>query len=467
MPIDLDRRLIAPDDPHFQGLLQNLQGNILKGHGRDHTVHVFLSFRGTTENIRAGLGDFARNRVTSAAVQRDETDQFKKYDIPGGLFCNAFLTRSGYEKLGIDDGTVAQFDDPFFQEGMRATIAEVDDPPPSDWESGYHGSAIDAMLLLADDDLQFLLREARKIINGLSTFADILQIERGKALRNADREGIEHFGYVDGRSQPIYFSTDMAAEGPIANWDPSEPLKRVLIEDFAAMDGDSFGSYFVFRKLEQNVRDFKVAEQQLADALHLTGADRERAGAMAVGRFEDGTPLVLSQTDGFQPAKANDFQYDLDEDGAKCPFQAHIRKTNPRGDVRRKLVPNGDDEILERSRRITRRGITYGERPKAPGQEQALTELPSGEVGLLFMCFQSSIERQFVFMQKDWANSARFILAGTGGDPLIGQPPAHSQSWCPRYGDLAGAVPFSFGGFVKMKGGEYFFAPSMSFLIGL
>jgi hypothetical protein len=42
----------------------------------------------------------------------------------------------------------------------------------------------------------------------------------------------------------------------------------------------------VFRKLEQNVRRFKQVEEDPADALELTGDDRERAGAMIVGRFE-------------------------------------------------------------------------------------------------------------------------------------------------------------------------------------
>ena len=31
-------------DPAFSKVLANLQGNILKGHGRDHTRNLFLSF---------------------------------------------------------------------------------------------------------------------------------------------------------------------------------------------------------------------------------------------------------------------------------------------------------------------------------------------------------------------------------------------------------------------------------------
>lgn len=468
MAVDLNSSKIDPHDPAFSALLHNLQGNILKGHGRDHAVLVFLTFTDPTPTLRGKFGALAMKVVTSAARQRDETDQFKQFGIPGGPFGNVFLTATGYAKLGA---SAAGLPDPHFQGGMKATGAAFNDPPPATWDAGFNKTPIDAMLLVADDDENFLLREVRERINAAADFADVVQIERGAALRNAVGEGIEHFGYVDGRSQPVYFSTDLPDEGGIDKWDPSEPLKRALVPDPAAADPDSFGSYFVFRKLEQNVRDFKVRELDLADALGLIGADRERAGAMAVGRFEDGTPLALSQVDGFIPKKENNFQYDTDPDGLKCPFHAHIRKANPRGDIRRKLVPGGSDEDLERRRRITRRGIPYGTRSKHPEAEQTLEDLPSRNVGLLFMCFQASIADQFAFMQQSWVNSENFVLPATGQDPVISQapaaPPPIPQTWRPDYGKPAPTVPFSFGHFVTLKGGEFFFAPSLPFLRSL
>ncbi|MDB5327023.1 MAG: hypothetical protein JWM57_2592, partial [Phycisphaerales bacterium] len=64
-----------------------------------------------------------------------------------------------------------------------------------------------------------------------------------------------------------------------------------------------------------------------------------------------------------------------------------------------------------------------------------------------------------------------------GIDPVIGQeaavptppnPPSIPQSWPTEWGDEDFAAhpkaKFSFGGFVTMKGGEYFFAPSLPFL---
>jgi Dyp-type peroxidase family len=472
MPVDLNSKQIDPNDPQFSTMLQNLQGNILKGHGRDHSVHIFLSFTTAGADLRAKFGALATKLVTSAARQRDETAQFKKFGVPGGPFGNVFLTPSGYTKLGLTAAATAGLSDQLFKDGMKAHAAELNDPAPATWEAGYTAEPIDAMLLLADDDVGFLLREARQLVNEITGFASMLQVEHGDALRTQAGEGIEHFGYVDGRSQPIYFAADLAAEGKIDKWDPSEPLGRVLVPDSTTNAPDSFGSYFVFRKLEQNVRGFKVAEQRLADALGLLGTDRERAGAMAVGRFEDGTPLALSMVDGFLPVKENNFQYDVDPDGLKCPFQAHIRKTNPRGDIARKLVAGGSDEVLERSRRITRRGITYGTRAKPPDADQSLDQLPTGGVGLLFMCFQSSISNQFAFMQSSWANNEGFLLGGIGLDPVIGQPPngippALGQNWNPQYGVAGPTVNFSFAQFVTLKGGEFFFAPSIPFLKSL
>jgi deferrochelatase/peroxidase EfeB len=179
----------------------------------------------------------------------------------------------------------------------------------------------------------------------------------------------------------------------------------------------------------------------------------EKAGAMAVGRFRDGTPLVPSLTPDPE-ADPNDFHYGLqDRDGAQCPFHAHIRKTNPRGDL-----PDSD---LERAKRIVRRGITYDDRSDGDSS----TATPSKGVGLLFMCFQANLD-QFV-IQQEGSDGNDFARIGTGFDAVIGQyhgtgPEPVEQTW-PSTGD----VKFKMVNFVRMRGGEYFFAPSMTFLKGL
>lgn len=471
MTVDLSKAApIDSSDPQFAPMLHNLQGNILKGHGRDHTVHLFFEFQDYRAVVQPALADLAGQYVTSAAQQLHDTQQFKDFGIPGGLFGGLLLTARGYGKLGFTaDQLAAAFAEApgdlgvtsSFKAGMAAGIADLNDPLETAWEPGYQGRRIDAMLLLADDDEAFLLRQAHTALAQVSAFATVLAVEHGGALRNEAGNGIEHFGYVDGRSQPIYLASDIADEGGTDKWDPSAPLGQVLVQDRTVPDADSFGSYFVFRKLEQDVLHFKMREQDLATTLGLGDEDRERAGAMVIGRFEDGTPVVLSQTDGFRPVKDNNFQYDLDPEGMKCPFAAHIRKSNPRGDIGRQF--GADPAIAERPRRMTRRGIPYGKRKFNPDAVQAIEDLPSGGVGLLFMCYGSSIANQFAFIQKNWVNAPDFVKTGVGIDPIIGEGAPTSQDWPVAWGAPA-TKPVGFEGFVTLKGGEYFFAPSLPFL---
>ena len=195
-----------------------------------------------------------------------------------------------------------------------------------------------------------------------------------------------------------------------------------------------------------------------------------------MGRFEDGTPVTLAdEAIGVNPM--NDFNYTGDA-GSRCPFHAHIRKVNPRGSG-----PGGSAD--ERKHIMPRRGIPYEDIPRTvhpsdvPESESVAhfdahvkPLLPTGNVGLLFMAYNSSLARQFVFTQAAWANNPGFPSGGTGVDPVIGQgaapTPNDPQTWPKIWDDPASAkVSFAFHDFVHMKGGEYFFAPSITFLKNL
>ena len=66
-------------------------------------------------------------------------------------------------------------------------------------------------------------------------------------MRNANRESIEHFGYVDGRSQPLMLQEDVEDErdkmGGVHRWDPAFGIGTVLIPRPGGNDEYSFGSY--------------------------------------------------------------------------------------------------------------------------------------------------------------------------------------------------------------------------------
>ena len=213
--------------------------------------------------------------------------------------------------------------------------ADLGDSDPASWDAAFKQD-VHAVILVGDQLKQprdVMLSKVMALLTPTAKFH--VSVQEGHGLHNRNGEGIEHFGYVDGRSQPIFLTEDVENErlrqDGATNWDPKFGAGRAIVPDPTGVDPSSqFGSYFVYRKLEQNVRQFKDEENKLAARLGLTGDDAERAGAMIVGRFEDGTPLTIQAGAGSHSPVQNDFTYDSDGDGGKCPFFAHIRKVNPR-----------------------------------------------------------------------------------------------------------------------------------------
>ena len=99
-------------------LLADLQGNIIKSHGRDYSVLLFLRWRPEQlEAARVWIAGFANRWVTSALQQLEECRRFREFGEPGSVFGSFFLTRSGYEALGFKASAIPS-DQPF-RMGMR------------------------------------------------------------------------------------------------------------------------------------------------------------------------------------------------------------------------------------------------------------------------------------------------------------------------------------------------------------
>lgn len=482
MGVDLcERRVINPDtDEQYKTILKNLQGNILKGHGRDHSIHVFLKFNEPiSDEVRAYLAELANGKsqeeppvITSALAQHRQSKKQKEGGGESEMFGNLFLTAKGYRTLGVSTAELEKAfpgAENYFLKGMTDphSVEALNDPAKETWEDGYKDGQIDAMILLANKDREPLEAMVEELKGKLKD--QVLFEEWGEVVRRG-KQSFEHFGYVDGISQPIFLSTDPDLCRKNDQWNSVAPLDLVLVPDMLADDTNCFGSYLVFRKLEQEVRKFKIGRAELARKLKLmeskrhafrhlpasrqpdevrkaiaaptpTESDWEYVGAMMVGRFEDGTPLTGSQKakglpQGDEPLE-NNFTHDGDE-GLRCPVFAHIRSTTPR------------TKDTERFPLIARRGVPYGER-------ESLDVLPAGPVGLLFMCFQKSIKDQFVSIQQ---------RANEDLDPIIGQSPQasqHPRQWPVQWGHES--IPLSFNtSWVRLKGGEFFFAPSIPFL---
>jgi Dyp-type peroxidase family len=515
MPLNLqnDQEPIDQDAPGYQDFLEDLQGNILNGHGRDHAVHIFLSFlpRGEQE-VKNWIAEFASTKVTSAKSQLEASKRYKQSKIDAGLFAHFSLSASGYDYLGIPKSKQPQGSNPrnrslshddyadSFQAGQKKRQSALFDPPAVNWDEGFQ-ETIDALIILAADHPADLTAAELEVRKQLKDIAIIRTVEIGQTLRckfEATVNGsqvqeefgsvVEHFGYADGVSQPIFLKK--ALEGSTSNyWNQGAPLQILLIDDPNGTPGVSFGSFLVFRKLEQNVRAFRTAVTKLSEQL---GLSKELVGAMAVGRYEDGTPLVLQASCGGwaefdTPTISNDFNYTGDPDGLKCPFHAHTRKSNPRLESVNPEGPFAKDDKEELDHRIARRAMTYG---GSLNTSKVLSDLPTRGVGLLFMCYQADIWEQFEFIQRFWCNNPNFLEPGrsqtnskcdkTGLDAIIGQKqgdlcdplvkevPYPPNNW-PNEWNKPMVKPeiepeHQFTQFVTMKGGEYFFSPSLTFL---
>ena len=451
-------------------MLQKLQPNILKAHTREFLTVLFVRFDDATA-ARTALRKIAQTHMKSALKHMEEVDAFHATATPGTSYVGVGLTAKGYAKLGIAPAETPT--DRAFRQGMQS--ANLGDSDPATWDAAFK-TDVHAVILVGDQlkaPRDAMLAKVTALLTPSASF--LVSMQQGHGLHNRNGDGVEHFGYVDGRSQPIFLLEDLKTErlreDGTTNWDPAFGPGRAIVPDPTGVDPQSqFGSYFIFRKLEQNVRQFKIQEEKLATRLGLVGEDRERAGAMIVGRFEDGTPLAIQADAGSHAPVQNDFTYNSDDEGGKCPFFAHIRKVNPRS--------SGGFEPAagERLHIMARRGQTYGVRTDDTNDGK-ITNKPKKDVGLLFMAFNANISEQFEFAQATWANNPGFprVPPGRGSpglDLIIGHGPRPDidgpKVWGADFGiaaqhKIVAAVPQT----VTMKGGEYFFMPSLPTLRAL
>jgi Dyp-type peroxidase family len=431
-----------------------------------------------------------------------------------GSFSNIAFTFAGLMKLGVDPNTLATFPQDF-REGMAARaeiLGDKGDAAPEKWD-GYLGSLeIDGVMWLnfrlssrcADDILAeyekrldqakalfpsawFPPSPAPKMRRGVGNEkgaklaqdhdgpkaiagAEVLHVEFGMANYAQEVEGkpyrVEHFGYRDGVSQP-YANLDMDPPPPgggtprdNGSWAPvatGEILLGHLDEDGRVqhLPANSAlrtnGTYMALRKLEQDVVGFRSFIKR-----HQQGSQAP-LGPQMVGRWPDGSSLVQfpdgPEKLGPHHRGINDFRYQRDDPfGRRCPIGAHIRRANPR---------DTNDRDQARRHRLFRRGISYGG-PLLP--ENAVDE--ECPRGLIFVSMQARLDRQFEFVLTSWLG--REELEGQAGaklDPLLGDHSGRLEdAFQPtdRFGPVSGLPRF-----VAMRGGDYFFIPSVSALAGL
>jgi Dyp-type peroxidase family len=217
---------------------------------------------------------------------------------------------------------------------------------------------------------------------------------------------------------------------------------------------DRNGTFMVYRKLAMDVAAFRrfVAEQ----GERFPGGP-DALAAKIVGRWPDGTPLSLSPERPdpelvSDPARINDFTYGDDPHGLKCPVGAHIRRANPRD------AEGFFGGKLSDRHRIVRRGRPYG--PRLP---EGVLEDDGVDRGLVFVCFQSDLWRQFETIQALWIDDGDPFGLGADKDFLIGEPSGNGAGKMTIQGDPPFVVRPQ-PRFVTTRGGEYLILPSISAL---
>jgi Dyp-type peroxidase family len=420
---------------------------------------------------------------------------------------NVALTHHGLAQLGLTKDALDSFSLPFI-EGMatphRSRIlgdSDENEPARWDWGSNDASKAVDVLLLLFGKDEQTLddvIRDqsAKFTQNGLT---EILALGAGR-----QPDSHEHFGFADGMGQPAIEGTFQTRDAPARNVIKAGEILLSYINDYdqpansptvsLASDKNGLlphviegttddpstkrdlgrnGTYVVFRQLRQHpARLYHYLDEatRKPDG-QLDPAASARLAAKMVGRWPEGAPLVLSP-DGDNPAlgTADDFGFrDSDARGFKCPIGSHIRRSNPRDS----LGPDGPTATKTANRhRILRRGRSYGHRPADRRVDDGIDR------GLHFLCLNSDIERQFEFVQQTWINNP--VFGGLNGevDPLIGninktEAPAVNPNPGPDNGDAQRDAIFTVQAdplrtrvhnlerFVTVKGGAYFFLPSI------
>ncbi|KAF8804039.1 Dyp-type peroxidase, partial [Phlegmacium glaucopus] len=423
--------------------------------------------------------------VAQVLQDRKAIEDHKKKKLPGLVplvGVNIAISHKGFAKLGIDDSSLSPggANDPFFLGQEQDAINSLGDPRKSDgttpdWDDHFLQD-IHGLILISGESLATIEKKKAeidlifKVNTPLSSIKEIITI-RGD-VRPGDQSAHEHFGFLDGVSNPAVNGFDTVIDpgpnpvdpGVIVTGHAGDPA--LLTRAPWAVDG----SFLVFRWLFQQVPEFDefLKAHPLAkdgNGKELTPAEgSDLLGARIVGRWKSGAPIDITpfQDDpelGADPARRNNFRFAGEGSSQlRCPFAAHVRKTNPRDDLEAPPPPN--PASLVQPRRIMRRGVQFG-------PELTAAEIASGKTqhsrGLLFTCYQASIFDGFQFLQLKWADNKNFPpFTGkpfpAGLDPLIGQGIRVTAGLDPNNesGDT------TLDPFIIPKGGEYFFSPGLN-----
>src|SRR5579859_5206869 len=443
----------------------DIQGFVLRGYNMPVARYLFLRLEGT-----------AQARVLIRRLLHEITTG-QRWD--GGKpqsTLNIAFTHRGLSALELPDATLLSFPVEF-QQGMKKRAGILGDTgvnSPEHWDELWQGDGIHVWLgvnALSSDALEERCAAIAALLQDTGGAAVVGAQDAASAIVNGKQTTGEHFGFTDGFGNPDYLGfarSSQPGQGklmPDGTWAPLATGELLL--GYADEAGElpvapvphilaANGTFMVYRKLHQNLATFRTFLDENAARY---GGGKEKLAAKFIGRWRDGTPLELSP-DNPDPSIVKDpqsntnFTYGADGDGTRCPVGAHIRRVHPRD----AFGFNG--KLIDR-RRITRRGLPYG-----PFAAEGEPVSDSEDRGVIFMALNASISRQFEFVQQQWIEYGNDAHQGNDKDMLLGNH--GGQGKYVIQGDRSATNPpficANLPNFVELRGGDYFFLPSITAL---
>ena len=148
----------------------------------------------------------------------------------------------------------------------------------------------------------------------------------------------------------------------------------------------------------------------------------------------------------------NDFHYSNDPRGRQAPLGCHIRRMNPRDAQLTRLTNVNVNKLI-------RHGTTYGPPYDLNAVSESNDEVPRGAI---FLFITAEAMATIEFLQQEWINDGNFMGLGDERDPIIGLQEEGANFTIPR--DPVRRRVHGIETFNALRGGEYFFMPSLSAL---